>query len=89
MHEQRKEMRRNPDNHNTPCSILSDYIDIHAQIHSDLQQIKQTQTAMLEMLEAFKNAKGFIKTIQIMGDVAKWVMAIGALLTAVYFWVRR
>lgn len=90
MEEQHKDNRRTIDNnHNTPCPILQDYISIFEQIHADLQIIKQTLTETKEMLEAFKNAKGFIKTVKIMGDFAKWMLAIGALATAFYLWVRK
>lgn len=90
MEDQRIERRRkSDDNHATPCPILQDYVAISEQIHIDLQLIKQTLNETKEMLEAFKNAKGFIKTVQIMGDLAKWIMAIGAISSAIYLWTKK
>lgn len=83
MDEQRKESRRENDSHTTPCPILTDYMAISAQIHLDLQAIKETQKAMLEMLTAWNSVKGFVATMRVLGGVAKWATIIGGGVTAI------
>lgn len=89
--DKRIELRRAADvaNHTPPCPILQDYMQVSEQIHIDLQLIKQTLTETKEMLEAFRNAKGFIRTVQILGEIAKWCIAIGTVVTAIYWWGKR
>lgn len=89
MEEQRKEPRRADDNHQTPCPILTDYMAISAQIHLDLQAIKSTQAAMLEMLTAWNNMKGFVTTMRALGAIAKWVTIISGAATVIYLALKK
>lgn len=59
-------------------------------IHEDLQKIIEAQHAqsaiqqaqaielkkMAEMMEAWNNAKGFVKTMRTIGEIMKWVAAV-------------
>lgn len=47
-------------------------------IHSDLQEIKETVEEMRDIVLAWQDAKSFFKVIKIMGEVLKWVVAVGA-----------
>ena len=54
-------------------------------IHQDLQSIKSDIKTMREVLSAWDNAKGFVKVVRISGDVAKWVVLVGAAIAAIWY----
>ena len=54
-------------------------------IHADLQEIRQLQLAQTEtlgavkeILEAWDDAKGFIKIVKVVGNTVKWMALVGA-----------
>lgn len=65
-------------------------------IYEDMQIMKATMLCHTEKLErvaeivsAWDNAKGFVKTVRIVGEVAKWLVVAGAAVTAIWYWVKR
>ena len=65
-------------------------------IHADLAAIKtlqETQSERLgkvaEILEAWDNTKGFVKTVKLIAAVAKWFVVVGGTATALYYWFKR
>ena len=54
-------------------------------IHADLQEIKQTLVEMKEIVTAWNDAKGFIKTVRIIGEGLKWAVAVDAALLALWY----
>jgi len=64
-------------------------------IHSDLQEIRQLQqqqaailSAVKEILEAWDDAKGFIRIVKIIGNTTKWAVAVGVSIAAVWYAIR-
>jgi len=66
------------------CPAFMNHEDVLT-IHKDLQEIKATLAEMREIVDAWKDAKGFIKTIRIIGEVLKWLVAIGATVGVIWF----
>lgn len=83
------EDRRVPDNHTTPCPLLQEHVAIAHAIHADLVAIKNNQQATLELLTIFATTKGFIRGLQILGEVVKWLSLISAAVVALYWFLRR
>lgn len=81
--------RRKDDGHPTPCPLLADHMNISANILADLKAIKETQHSMMEMIAAWNSTKGFVKTMQLLGAVAKWMTIIGGAVTLLVLWFRR
>lgn len=58
-------------------------------IHDDLQNIKSELKTVTEILVAWNNAKGFVRTIKFIGDIVKWGAPIVAALAAMwYFFIK-
>lgn len=70
------------------CPAYTDHALMH-EIHEDLKAIKDEVSKMNEVLQAWNNAKGFIKTIRLLGEVAKWLVATGAAIAAIWWWIKR
>lgn len=70
------------------CPMFKDK-NLIEQIHNDLKDIKDEVAKMTELMAAWDNAKGFVKTIRVIGELTKWVVAVGAAITAIWWWVRR
>ena len=66
------------------CPVFRNYTDAPT-IHADLQEIKQTLAEMKEIVTAWNDAKGFIKTVRAIGEVLKWAVAVGAALLALWY----
>lgn len=84
------------DNHRTPCQNLTAYITVQEQLLVDMHEMKHLmeQNAKLlfeikEMVTAWKNVKGFIRTLAIIGTVAKWLTVTGASIAAIYYWFKQ
>lgn len=75
------------DGHNSPCDHLNQYVDFQEVIRLDLEEIKSDLKAVKELLDAWKNMKGFIRTMQIIGSVAKWITVTGAAFAAIWYWL--
>lgn len=79
----------NSDSHTSPCPLLQEHIAISKIIHADLAAIKQSQEATIELLTIFATTKGFIKGLQILGEVVKWIALITGGVTALYWFLKR
>lgn len=80
--EKRSADRRKND-HATPCDLLHQHINVAAMLHEDVQEIKAQLATMVELLEVFNNTKGFVKTLQVVGMVAKWITVVGGAIAVV------
>ena len=67
-----------------------------ATIHADLLEIKMTlqdnratADTMLEILIAWNQTKGFVKTIQLIAEVAKWLVVVGGTIGAIVYFLRK
>ena len=59
-------------------------------IHDDLREIKTELVTVKEILVAWNNAKGFVKTVKLVGDIVKWGSpVVVAILTTWYFFFKR
>lgn len=58
-------------------------------IHEDLQNIKAELKTVTEILVAWNNAKGFVKTIKFVGDIVKWGAPIVAAIVAAWYFLNR
>lgn len=56
-------------------------------IHSDLQEIKLQLVQLKEILEAWNNAKGFVRTIKLIGDIVKWGVPLVAIISTVWYFL--
>lgn len=87
-HPMRRACDRNEcDGHSSPCDNLNRHVDFQATIMHDLEEIKQDLKSVKELLDAWKNMKGFIRTMQIIGAVAKWLTVTGAAFAAIWYWL--
>ena len=80
------------DGHGTPCPNLIVHTTVQEQLLVDMHEMKaimESNSKMLleikEMVTAWKNIKGFIKTLSIIGVVAKWCTVIVAGIVAVTY----
>ncbi|HEY6019804.1 MAG TPA: hypothetical protein VIY48_07835 [Candidatus Paceibacterota bacterium] len=49
----------------------------------ELETIRKQNDTQLEIMTAWNNAKGFVRTIGMMGTVAKWVGSVSAALAVI------
>ena len=63
-------------------------------IYDELIKIKELQKLnadnlekVTEILEAWNNAKGFVKTSMMIVNTVKWVLIAAGTLTAAYYWI--
>lgn len=70
------------------CPAYTDH-SIMQEIHQDLQDIKKEVSKMNEVVQAWDNAKGFIRTVRVIGEVAKWMVATGAAIAAIWWWLKK
>lgn len=54
-----------------------------------LQDNRKTVDAMLEILTAWSQAKDFIKTVQLLADIAKWFVVLGATVGAILYFFKK
>jgi len=85
-----------PAGHSSPCPALQDHAEVVSIIHTDLIEIKmtlqdnrKTVDAMLEILTAWSQAKDFIKTVQLLADIAKWFVVLGATVGAILYFFKK
>ena len=78
--------------HPTPCPMLSDHLALSSEIHEDIADIKiqqaelgKNQAEMLEILNAWKQTKGFVQTMQTVSSIAKWLVMFGGTCGAIYY----
>lgn len=84
------------DNHNTPCENLRACMSIQEQLLKDMHEMKhlieqnsKTLFEIKEMVTTWKNVKGFIRTLAVIGTVAKWLTVTGASIAAIYYWFKQ
>jgi superfamily I DNA and RNA helicase len=58
-----------------------------ATIHQDLQEIKETVAEMRDIIVAWQDAKAFFKVIKIIGEMLKWLVATGAAVGVIWYFV--
>lgn len=82
------------------CPAFGNHIVI-ATLHDDLRRIlaaqneqKQLQEAqaaelkkVAEILEAWNNAKGFVKTVRMIGEVSKWLVLVGGAMAVIWYFL--
>ena len=87
--------------HNTPCDNLVAHSTVQEQLLVDMHEIKRITkensdelklmmgvlTEIKEMVTAYKNIKGFIKTLAVLGTVAKWLTITGGSIGAIWYWM--
>lgn len=57
-------------------------------IREDLAEVKAAVLTMKEIIEAWNDAKGFVRTIKLIGEVFKWVAKVAAAIGAVWLLVK-
>lgn len=82
------------------CPAFSNHMVIST-LHEDLKrileaqreqkQLQEEQAAELkkvaEILEAWNNAKGFVKTVRMIGEVSKWLVIVGGSMAAIWYFL--
>lgn len=58
--------------------------DMRATVLKELRTIRKQSETQLEIMEAWNNAKGFVRTVQTLGRVATWVVRIAAVIAALW-----
>ena len=66
-------------------------------IHSDLQEIKKTIEGLIAIKEtveemrdivvAWEDAKSFFRVIKVIGEILKWVVAVGAAVGVIWYFM--
>ena len=91
------------DGHHSPCEKLNDHLEFDAKvlaqqeliisrldlITKNQEAISATLVSMTEILEAWNNTKGFVKTMVTISGFMKWLVAFGASVAAVWYFVFR
>ena len=87
-----EERRHYPDGHNTPCPMLTEHKALETQLHSDLQELLVGQEKMianqetiLEIVTAWNNTKGFVKTLVMISTVLKWLVFVCATVAGIWY----
>ena len=57
---------------------------LREQLLEDIRAIRSQSETQLEIMQAWSNAKGFVRTIQMLGRVATWLLKIAAVLTGLW-----
>lgn len=68
------------------CPAYTEH-EIVSLIHDDLKGIKEELKKVAEVVEAWEDAKGFVKTIRTIGEVAKWIAVVSAAVAAIWYLV--
>lgn len=82
------------------CPAFGNHIELRV-LHDDLRRILETQQEqkalqeeqavelkkVAEILEAWDNAKGFVKTVRLIGEVSKWIVAAGAAVGIIWYFL--
>lgn len=63
---------------------LADTKNVMYMLQEDMQATKEAVLAMKEMLDVWNNTKGFVRTLQVLGSVAKWLLAMGVTVGAIW-----
>ena len=87
-----EERRHYPDGHSTPCQMLAEHKALETQLHSDLQELLVGQEKMianqetiLEIVTAWNNTKGFVKTLVMISTVLKWLVVVCATVAGIWY----
>jgi hypothetical protein len=86
LHDRRKQDQDDLDESFRQCPAFLSHSDVKI-IHTDLQEIKITVGEMRDIVVAWQDAKSFFRIIKIIGEVIKWVVAVGIALGLVWFFV--
>lgn len=68
------------------CPAFLNHRDVEV-IHADLQEIKKTVEEMRDIVVAWQDAKSFFKMIRLLGEVLKWIVAVGATIGIIWYFV--
>jgi hypothetical protein len=78
--------KRELDSSFAQCPAFANHKDV-ATIHQDLQEIKETVAEMRDIIVAWQDAKAFFKVIKIIGEMLKWLVATGAAVGVIWYFV--
>lgn len=70
--------------HHIPCDHSLETREIVHLMQEDMHTIRTDVKSMKEILDAWNDAKGVIRTIQLLGQIAKWIGGIAAAVGAVW-----
>lgn len=57
-------------------------------LRSDMAEVKEAVLSMKEIIGAWNDAKGFVKTIRTIGNVLRWTALVGATIGAFWLFIR-
>ena len=86
MEDRRRQEEQELDESFARCPAFLNHTDV-ALIHADLQEIKQTVEEMRDIVVAWKDAKSFFKMIRLLGEILKWVVAVGATIGIIWYFL--
>lgn len=73
----------------TPLDELKEYVDsVDDKLDLLLERIEELalrQASMSEIMLAWNNTKGFVKTVQTVSKVLRWIAVTGAALSVVWY----
>ena len=82
--------------HESPCEHLKHASIVQDQMFAmleDIQRENAKQSKQLaeqkEILIVWKNAKGFVATVIVIGNVLKWLVGIGGAIAAIWYFLSR
>lgn len=75
----------NPCNHSEDLQKQRDEL---SQLCHDVAEIKETLDSVKDLLEAWKNAKGAVRVIYILGTTVKWLVVVGVSISAIIFFLK-
>ena len=88
--------RRESDGHSSPCPYVIEHTNGEKQLHEDLKallegqkKLLENQEAILEVVIAWNNTKGFVRTMTTISSFMKWLVAFGASVAAVWYFIIR
>jgi len=88
--------RREHDGHTSPCPYVVEHTADEKELHDDLKallegqkKLLENQEAILEIVTAWNEMKGFIRTMIRISSFMKWLVAFGASIAAVWYFIIR
>lgn len=57
-------------------------------LRSDMSEVKEAVLSMKEIIDAWNDAKGFVRTIRTIGNIIRWTALIGATIGAFWMFLR-
>ena len=68
-------------------TLETEIVPLMRQALAELQELKAQSKTQLEIITVWNNTKGFVRTISMLGTVAKWIAGVAAAVVAIWMFI--